>query len=58
MTAPGSQGNSALDELKSYISTGNARPVLGQVLAAHEALLATGETTTIDLGAIPFAPGD
>ena len=49
---------SALGELRSHMSTGNARPVLAEIAAALETLIATGETTTIDLGAIPFAAGD
>lgn len=48
----------ALAELKSHVSTGNARPVLNEILAALEKLLADGTTTTIDLGALPFAAGD
>jgi len=51
-------GREALDALKSHISTGNARPVLHEIHAALETLLATGTPATIDLGAIPFAPGD
>ena len=50
--------DSALAELRSHLGTGNARPVLHEILAALEALLATGTATTIDLGAIPFGPGD
>ncbi|RME16066.1 MAG: hypothetical protein D6801_06170 [Alphaproteobacteria bacterium] len=48
----------ALEELKSHIATGNARPVLTEVLAALDRLLDSGEATTIDLGAFPFGPGD
>lgn len=51
-------GREAVEVLKSHISTGNARPVLHEILAALETLLATGTATTIDLGAIPFGPGD
>ena len=51
-------GRAAVEELKSHISTGNARPVLNEILAALEALIADGTTATIDLGAIPFAAGD
>ncbi|SMH33682.1 hydrogenase expression/formation C-terminal domain-containing protein [Maritimibacter sp. HL-12] len=51
-------GREAVEVLKSHISTGNARPVLQEIHAALDTLLATGTTTTIDLGAIPFAPGD
>lgn len=49
---------SAVEELRSHISTGNARPILAEIASALGKLLATGEVTTIDLGAIPFAPGD
>lgn len=51
-------GRTAVDELKSHMSTGNAKPVLKEIQAALEKLLADGTTTTIDLGAIPFAAGD
>lgn len=54
----GAQGAAAVSEIRSHISTGNARPVLSEIHAALELLLTTGETTTIDLGAIPFGPGD
>lgn len=54
----GAHRASALDELKSHISTGNARPLLTEIHAALETLLDTGQPTTIDLGAIPFAAGD
>lgn len=57
-SARGSGNRQALEELKSHISTGNARPVLHEVKAALETLLADGTPTTIDLHAIPFAPGD
>jgi len=52
------RAGSALDELRSHLGTGNARPVLREIEAALAALLATGTETTIDLGAIPFGPGD
>lgn len=60
MTVDGSapRGRDAVAELRSHISTGNARPVLHEIHAALEALLTTGTETTIDLGAIPFGPGD
>lgn len=54
----GAHGASAREELLSHLSTGNARPILAEISSALEKLLSTGETTTIDLGAIPFAPGD
>ena len=50
--------NSALEELRSHLSTGNARPVLQEILTSLQKLIETGEETTIDLGAIPFAAGD
>lgn len=56
--AQNKHGREAVEALKSHISTGNARPVLHEILAALESLLATGTPTTIDLGAIPFGPGD
>jgi hydrogenase-1 operon protein HyaF len=37
---------------------GNADPVLHEVRHALSRLLATGETTKIDLKAMPFGPGD
>lgn len=58
MVSDGASHAPALSELRTHISTGNARPVLTEVLSALDLLLATGTSTTIDLGAIPFAPGD
>jgi hydrogenase-1 operon protein HyaF len=37
---------------------GNLAPVLHEILHALKRLEQTGETTTIDLGAMPFGPGD
>ncbi|MGE5154177.1 MAG: hydrogenase expression/formation C-terminal domain-containing protein [Bdellovibrio bacteriovorus] len=37
---------------------GNALPILHEVRHALERLIATGETTQIDLNSIPFGPGD
>lgn len=37
---------------------GNALPILHEVRHALVRLVATGETTQIDLNAIPFGPGD
>jgi hydrogenase-1 operon protein HyaF len=37
---------------------GNAPPVLHQIRHALERLLLTGESTRIDLNAMPFGPGD
>lgn len=42
----------------SFVATGNAEPVLHEIRHALIALLDDGTTATIDLGAIPFAPGD
>ena len=44
--------------LATPFSTGNALPVLAEVAAALDRLLAGGAPTVIDLGAIPFAGGD
>lgn len=61
MTTGGNQpepAHSALDELRSHLGTGNARPVLREIETALHGLLENGRETTIDLGAIPFGPGD
>jgi hydrogenase-1 operon protein HyaF len=42
----------------SPASTGNALPVLHEIRHALGVLLTSGTETAIDLGAIPFAPGD
>ncbi|MCR4378365.1 MAG: hydrogenase expression/formation protein [Rhodospirillales bacterium] len=42
----------------SFVATGNASPVLHEVKHALIQLLKTGAESVIDLGAIPFAPGD
>lgn len=47
-----------LDDVLSFVATGNALPVLHEIKHALQALLERGEETVIDLGAIPFAPGD
>ena len=39
-------------------SQGNALPVLHEILYALQRLNKSGESTTIDLRAIPFGPGD
>ena len=49
---------SPLEELRSHLGTGNAWPVLSEIATALRALLDSGRETTIDLGAIPFGPGD
>jgi hydrogenase-1 operon protein HyaF len=61
---------SLLDEIPVVVETGsaapeggshrhgNAEPVLHEVRHALARLIATGETTKIDLKAMPFGPGD
>ena len=46
------------DDILSFVTTGNALPFLHEIKHALSQLLQTGKTTIIDLGAIPFAPGD
>ncbi|MBZ0129617.1 MAG: hydrogenase expression/formation protein [Rhodobacteraceae bacterium] len=48
----------ARNELFSFISTGNALPVLHEVAQKLADLIETGQTAIIDLGAFPFAAGD
>ncbi len=56
----------ALDNIAVHVETlpgqsgnvGNALPVLHQIRHALAALQASGQSTTIDLSAIPFGPGD
>ncbi len=38
--------------------TGNARPLLHELSASVQRLLDTGDTTTIDLSALPLTPAD
>lgn len=45
-------------ELRAHVPTGNAGPILREIATALARLLDTGETTTIDLGALPFSAGD
>ncbi|MCP4993213.1 MAG: hydrogenase expression/formation protein [Gammaproteobacteria bacterium] len=40
------------------LSTGNVRPILNEIFHALERLQAEGESQTIDLKAMPMAPGD
>ena len=49
---------SPVKDVLSYVGTGNADPILREIRHALEKLVNTGEATTIDLGAIPFGPGD
>lgn len=37
---------------------GNVRPIINEVLHAIDKLLATDETTVIDLASLPFGPGE
>lgn len=46
------------DDVFSFVTTGNAIPFLHEIKHALEHLLKTGTESVIDLGAIPFAPGD
>lgn len=46
------------DDILSFVATGNAAPLLHEIKYALKALLESGKETVIDLGAIPFAPGD
>jgi hydrogenase-1 operon protein HyaF len=39
-------------------STGNVLPILAQIRYALEKLVSAGESTLIDLRALPFGPGD
>ncbi len=55
---PKANGSDKMAEIMSFVSTGNADPILHEIAHALAALLETGEETTIDLGAIPFAGGD
>ncbi len=45
-------------EGETQVDFGNARPILGEVRHALARLLDSGEPTQIDLGAMPFGPGD
>ena len=48
----------AIDDVMSFVATGNASPVLHEIKHALAELLDSGTESIIDLGAIPFAPGD
>lgn len=60
MSAEGRSAGQVLSvhELRAHVPTGNAGPVLREIATALARLLATGEPTTIDLGALPFSAGD
>ncbi len=55
---PQSRASSAADDILSFVETGNAPPLLNEILHALTALVENGTESTIDLGAMPFAPGD
>ena len=48
----------SVQELRAHVPTGNAGPILREIATALARLLDTGQTTTIDLGALPFSAGD
>ena len=48
----------SIQELRAHVPTGNAGPVLREIAFALTRLVDTGQTTTIDLGALPFSAGD
>jgi hydrogenase-1 operon protein HyaF len=48
----------AHEEILSFVSTGNAAPLLHEIKHALDELLKNGTESVIDLGAIPFVPGD
>jgi len=50
--------NSAMDDVMSFVVTGNASPLLHEIKHALSQLIREGSESIIDLGAIPFAPGD
>jgi len=59
-TAPSSDGasDSAMEDVMSFVATGNASPLLHEIKHALAQLIEDGSENIIDLGAIPFAPGD
>lgn len=48
----------SLQDLRAHVPTGNAGPLLSEIAAALGRLVETGQSTTIDLGALPFSAGD
>ena len=54
----GVDSDNAIDDVLSFVATGNASPVLHEIKHALAQLLDSGTPSIIDLGAIPFAPGD
>lgn len=55
---PNSIPTSETDDVLSFVATGNAAPLLHEIKHALTRLLDDGSESIIDLGAIPFAPGD
>lgn len=54
----GASSDGAMDEVMSFVATGNASPLLHEIKHALTQLINDGTENIIDLGAIPFAPGD
>ena len=50
--------DNAMGDVLSFVATGNASPVLHEIKHALTQLLDNDTPSIIDLGAIPFAPGD
>ena len=59
-TSPSSDASSDSDmnDVMSFVATGNASPLLHEIRHALAQLIKDGSENIIDLGAIPFAPGD
>jgi len=55
---PSANESSEMADVLAFVATGNASPLLHEIKHALGQLLDSGATCTIDLGAIPFAPGD
>lgn len=55
---PNSVQTPEMDDVLSFVATGNAVPLLHEIKHALTRLLDDGSESIIDLGAIPFAPGD
>jgi len=54
----GASSDGSMDEVMSFVATGNASPLLHEIRHALAQLIEDGSENIIDLGAIPFAPGD
>jgi len=54
----GASSDGAMDGVMSFVATGNASPLLHEIKHALTQLINDGSENIIDLGAIPFAPGD